>query len=389
MARLWLDAPSDSRDAKLIFVKIILGSTRRYRRLRRKILGARPPEWLNDLSGLLGPAKLIDLIPTYYSILFIPKHFFRRLQANGKRTGSVGLSPVNFLLQSAAICVGCFAAVAALIATLGPDFPFSSMPRVDRTLILEVLCLLALLSPIWLAMLAWVIAKVGNFFDDGAPRTNLNHPLGVIHLFFPYDAARACAQRLRFGRFARARYFWGSCYMSVATATVGLIFLIVSTIVLLVGYGAKDLYLEPEMHLRIYEFTVLIAASWLLKRFLCAYASILDSVCAYPKRAFHRKHVRIILRDKRRLVNRIRSRRRGERVTRLLRASVDDCIRDNKRIEARLSRDRRMLEVFRTERASEFASLVNGMAGSSAPVDVAGFSELLAFAEDQAGTSQS
>jgi hypothetical protein len=152
-----------------LYAVALLGSIRGFRRARRAIFGRSIPQWIQDLMGMLGSFKLVGVLPTYIGMLLTPKHFFKRLRVDGKCSSFIGLSPVNLVIQSAAIAVLMITTVSWIGLRLGSPglAQLGSVVTNKKTLITFVV--LAGLSPFWLLMFAVLVTGIAWLLEDKSP----------------------------------------------------------------------------------------------------------------------------------------------------------------------------------------------------------------------------
>jgi len=358
------------------------------RRVKRRVFGTSTPEWVRDMTSLLGNFNLVSALPTFVAILTVPNHFFQHVTRRGKPALPLSLSPVKLFLQSAAI------------VTLGLSLPgVGTILHPDgkdlKYIVLAILAIVICSMPVWLTLFSMMIETiflVFSLFAFWASRFSLNYlipslmrrawleagqRLMVLLLLLPivyimvstYGDCTRCRLIIFSFRIDRLKYIWGCCYLAMAVflfSCVGSLFLIscyshLSDHICDLGGEAPPVALE----LGVFPFLLIIRVV------IAAYAGMLEGASIYPRQRYYLKVSKQLTSYKEeyfRKEKRLEKRRQKSKLVDLsthtykptkqrnsLLKKIEECLTETEKAELRLKRSPKILEAFRQERRAGLA----------------------------------
>jgi hypothetical protein len=171
---------------------------------------------------LISWVNLLGALPTLFAVFFVPRHFFRHVQTDGRKAIFLSIPPSKLILQSCAlggICAG----------VIGY--------RLTRSAELLIILVIALLSPLWMNCMIALFGGAAFIFSTTPFVFNLDvfelysrvftaFLLRTIGGVLPLKQSIRCIEYGILWRLNLNRYMWGCCYLSVSFLAVIMIALI-------------------------------------------------------------------------------------------------------------------------------------------------------------------
>ena len=285
MAELPYSNRCDSSDGTAAY-GYILAAARKCMRVRRRIFGGAIPEWFSDASGIVGNVSVFNCFPTIAAILFVPHHFFRKLNESGRRAIPLSVSPVKLVMNCAALATMCLVLVGL------PPYKFA---------VVGIAFAIAFLSPLWVSGIVCVTtlmaaycrwlpkSEIGIIRHIG--RTGLIHFvfLRVLGAVLPYETSARCLEMLFLFRLNIKKAIWGWTYLSmilflyegiILAATVAII--LIAQVFSSPGGGAPDLIAQ------FWSMGIIIFLAASVRPYVACFGAMLSGVAVHPNHRYYK-----------------------------------------------------------------------------------------------------
>ncbi|MBY5854318.1 hypothetical protein HFN51_27845 [Rhizobium leguminosarum] len=199
----------------------ILKLLQRISRMRRRIVGSKPPHWFKDGLSLVGYLNFLDLMPTLAAIALSPSHFYKRVPQIVSDKFSWYKTPIKFLTSGIALIV-------VLLVSMDSGL-FEQHGLADKTLMAKYLLVICLTTPLTIPFVALVL-RIGLSIISALPgvSTSIKNDRMAANLVLPISPST-------YARLDYSHFLWCIFYFGVYFYVSLQLYLVVSYLVVTFG----------------------------------------------------------------------------------------------------------------------------------------------------------